>query len=281
MVDTTTVSISELPEWMRTPLTNMIATGEQLAQEPYNPYGGPRIADFNTDQGLAFQGARDYADYGQGNLGIASTLALDSAIGWPGANQADYINPFVQAAIDPSALEITRRNQDILNQQGAQASMSNAFGGARAALLDSEQNRNYMEEIGDLYSRGYAAAYDRGQGAFQQDMTQQLAAAQGLGNIQELGQTMGLRGVDALTRTGTMQQALEQDRLGLAYEDFQEQKNWPYSQLSFFNSLVRGIPNVGTIQTTTSPEAQQPNVTGQYLGAGIAGLSLIDRLFDI
>ena len=278
---TTTTTIQELPAWMRDPLTRMIATGEQLSEEQYTPYQGPRIADFTADQQQAFAGVGDLADYGQVNQGLASQMAIDAGDKWVDANQSAYINPFIEQAIDPAAREIGRANQDILNQYGAQAASSGAFGGSRNALLQSEQNRNFMEEIGDLYAQGFGAAYDRGQAAFFQDQAQGLAAAQALGDIGEQGQLMGLRGQDALIRTGTMQQAHQQDRLGLAYEDFLEQRNWPYSQLSFFNSLVRGIPNVGTITTQTAPEAQRPNVTGQYLGAGIAGLSLIDQLFDI
>jgi hypothetical protein len=41
---------------------------------------------------------------------------------------------------------------------------------------------------------------------------------------------------------GGQQQALQQQGLSQAYQDFQNQQNYPYKQLGFMSDLIRGLP---------------------------------------
>jgi hypothetical protein len=57
-----------------------------------------------------------------------------------------------------------------------------------------------------------------------------------------------------------------QNILGQKYQDFQDQKRFPYQQLEFQSNLLRGTPS----GTTQSMYAAQPSTGSQLLGAGTA-----------
>ena len=272
MPETTSTSITEWPDFLQGPLERMIETGENLASEPYNPYPGPRLAGFNDTQQQAFDQVGQYSQSAQPYLGIAGQLAGQSTVG---ANElvGDYMNPFLQAAIDPAAQEMTRSYLSEQNRIGAQAGSNNAFGGSRQALLEGGTQRNYMEGIGDLYAGGLAGGYDRGMEAALADQRRRLDASDQFGELGRSVQTAGFEGADAMARVGGLQQLFNQTQLDTAYGDFQRQEEHPYSQLSFMRSLISGAPQIGTTQTTTQQEG--PDRTSQLLGAGVAGLGIL------
>jgi hypothetical protein len=72
---------------------------------------------------------------------------------------------------------------------------------------------------------------------------------------------------------GGQQQALRQQGLDQAYQDFQNQQNYPYKQLGFMSDLVRGLP-LGQQSTRTMYEPG-PNAAQNLgaLGMGAYGLS--------
>jgi hypothetical protein len=65
---------------------------------------------------------------------------------------------------------------------------------------------------------------------------------------------------------GTQQQQQVQNILGQQYQDFLDQKKFPYQQLEFQSNLLRGTPS-GTTQTMYAPG---PSASSQLLGAGTA-----------
>lgn len=275
-VNQTTTTTTQVPQWMEEPLVRMIKSGESLAGQPYTPYQGPRISGFTPDQQTSFQGVRDNAYAGINSLGQAQSYVDQSAMGIPDMNVQQYMNPFLQAAIDPAALELERAYQKDLNAIRAEAAANDAFGGSRQAIREGTVQRNFQENLADLYARGLAGGYDRATALYSDDRNRMANAGQLTSGIGELTQAMGLRGSEALLKSGEVQRQHEQENLNLAYEDFLEQRNWPYAQLSYLNSLIRGIPQIGTTQTVQTGQA--PNQTSQALGAGIASLGLLDRL---
>jgi hypothetical protein len=72
---------------------------------------------------------------------------------------------------------------------------------------------------------------------------------------------------------GGQQQAQRQQGLSQAYQDFQDQKNYPYKQLGFFSDMIRGLP-LGQV-TSKSMYEPDPSMAQQAgsLGMGMYGLS--------
>jgi hypothetical protein len=65
---------------------------------------------------------------------------------------------------------------------------------------------------------------------------------------------------------GTQQQAFNQQGMDTDYQDFLNQQRYPYQQLEFMNSMLRGTP-MGTVQSMYQPA---PSALSQLAGLGTA-----------
>jgi hypothetical protein len=74
------------------------------------------------------------------------------------------------------------------------------------------------------------------------------------------------------TTTAAQQQALQQQYLDMAYQDFLRQRDFPMEQLQQYSSLLRGVPV--TPNSAVSTYAQQPGIGQQLLGTGLGAASI-------
>lgn len=277
MATTTTETTTQVPDWLAQPLQRMYTSAENLITQPYPTYGGPRIAPFNADQNAAFMGIRDIPGMGMPQTLEGADWMRQAGLDWTQANQNAYMNPFMQAAINPTLQRLTENYQQRLQSLGGQAASNNAFGGARQALLENAAGRDYNREFSETMATGLANAYQSGMTQFNQDQNRRYQTGAGLGAIGQQLQNMGVTGYDALLRSGGVQRDLDQSNLDLAYNDFNQQRDWPYGQISWLNSILTGGPNVGTVQTST---VNTPNPSGasSWLGAALGGIGLINNI---
>ena len=117
------------------------------------------------------------------------------------------------------------------------------------------------------------------------EQSRQFGAGQrlaGLGQAGQMGQTLTNIGsarsqadqarFGLQTQTAAQQQALQQQFLDRAYQDFLAQRDYPMEQLQQYSSLLRGVPV--TPSSTTSTYAQQPGIGQQLLGTGLGAASI-------
>jgi hypothetical protein len=91
---------------------------------------------------------------------------------------AYYGNPYQQNVTD-IALREARRQGDIERSRGALGAIGRGtFGGARQALMQAEQDRNFAQNIGDIQTRGSQAGYESAQKQFLADQANRMAAQQ-------------------------------------------------------------------------------------------------------
>lgn len=143
---TTTTSV-DVPAWYQQAQQNNINTATQIANRPYQAYGGPRIADWTQDQQAAFGQVRDQV--GQ------SGQAYDEAAGYI-RQGADPIQ--AQGYAPAGAAPVSQIQAPALGQaQGYDASMSqasNAQGvtGAQqmGSYIDPWTNQVIDRAMGDL-----------------------------------------------------------------------------------------------------------------------------------
>jgi hypothetical protein len=160
--------------------------------------------------------------------------------------------------------------------QQAQAAQRGAFGGARTAIVEAERQRNLGQLQSDIYGRGMQTAFEQARQAQQFGADLGLRGAglgvQAAGALGQLGQTQFGQQKDILQgqlSAGAQQQGLEQQRLGQAYQDFQNQRQYPYQQLAFMSDMLRGLPLAQYSQTMYQPP---PSMLGQVAGAGLTYL---------
>lgn len=95
----------------------------------------------------------------------------------------------------------------------------------------------------------------------------------------EAGQTLGLRGAEAITGVGKTQREMQQANLNLAYQDFLKQQGYPAEQIKFLSDVLTKInlPQT-TTQTTTStlPQPGEPSGLQKF----IEGLGGMDKFLE-
>jgi hypothetical protein len=275
-----------------------------INQNPYQTYGANRIAGFSPLQEMSFQGAANMQPSQQ--VGMGSDLAAAAGIGALGTNYqagrfgggmfgqgaADfYMNPYQQNVTDIGKREAARQSAIQGTQQQAQATQAGAFGGGRDAIMRAERERNLGQQMSDIQAQGSNAAFTNAQQQFNADQARRMqaqqlgeqsrqygaglgmqglqTALQGAGQLGQLGGQQFQQGMDInklQSAYGGQMQQQAQRPLDMAYQDFQNQQNYPYKQLGFMSDMIRGLP-LGQ-QSTTSMYEQGPGMTQTLAGLG-------------
>lgn len=89
----------------------------------------------------------------------------------------------------------------------------------------------------------------------------------------QYGQQMGIS--QAQMQAGGLQQAQEQRGLDVAYQQYQDQLNYPYKQLAFQSDMFRGLP---LSQSATTMYQNTGAAAPQLLGTGIAAYGATQRV---
>ena len=297
--------VSDLPDWAKPYAKETLGKGQALTdinQNPYQTYKGERVAGFSPMQQQSFQGATEMQPSGLGAqagqmAGVATMGALGTSYDpyrmgqFTSGRAAQYMNPFVEMAMEPQLREAQRTSEMQRVADMGQATRAGAFGGGRQAILEAERQRNLGTQLGDIRARGLMSAFDQAQQQFarEQQLREQSrqygaglgmqglqTALQGAGQMGALGGQQFQQGMDInklQNLYGAQQQQLEQQRLSQNFQDFQNQQRYPYQQLEFMSNLLRGTP-MGTVQTLYGA---QPTFGQQAaaLGAGAYGLSKV------
>jgi len=271
--------------------------------KPYVPYSSnpaDYVAGFSPMQQAAQQQTANLQVPGQygaasqaAGMGTMGSFGLAGQEAQTGQNLAQastnpnavgsYMNPYIQNALAPS--------QQLLNQQygmqGAQeqgaATSAGAFGGSREALMSGLNQQNQMlaqnQLVGNAYQNAYGAAQNQMNTVSAQGLAGQQAAMQGLGQGisgantlagiggQQLGAQQNI--IAAQSQAGQQQQTQQQNIMNQAIQNYATAQQYPEQQLSFMNSMLRGLP---TQQTTTATYQAAPSTVNQITGLGIAGL---------
>lgn len=284
----TVINQTSIPDYARPYVETMLGKAEALTRDnPYQAYPEQRSADFTDLQNKSFTGAQNLGPAQQLNVGSnMANMAGLGALGVAGQSNPQgfqdqvggYMNPYMQQILAPQLAE-ANRNYDIsgMNAQ-AKATQTGAFGGSRQALMQAENERNRNMGLSNIMGQGYNTAFTNAQNQFNQGNATQLQAFQNanqaagaLGNLgstqfsQQLG-TLGLQ-----NQFGTQQQQDQQNRLNQQYQDFLNQKQYPYQQLSYMSDMLRGMPlTQSSQQSYTAPPSTMSQVAG--LGTTAAGL---------
>jgi len=192
----------------------------------------------------------------QSNAGLGS---LDQSMGQtpmqPQQNgiAAQYMNPYLQNVLDPQLAELRRQNDITQAKTNAGLTSQGAFGGGRQAIMNSENNRNMMQEMNKTVGQGYSNAYDKAMGQFNAEQGQAKTLA------------------DMMAQQGAAQRDITQQGTAADYNEFLAQRDYPQKQLQFQQSMLQGLP----ISTVTNTAAQQTP-----LGAASSTIGGLGSMYD-
>ena len=314
-------------------------SGRVTGLKEFVPYTGERVAGFTPEQlavqsevsGMGTPGGFGTAESQLGTVGsvagTATAAGLGGALGYrPGtitpsgvaagtfgtAEAAKYMDPYTQSVVDVQKRE-ARRMADIQKSAGALGSIGRGtFGGARQALIQTEQDRATQDLLNKIQAEGGTRAFEQAQKAFQFDQSTSLDAqkamqAAGL-KADELGQQasqyqaalgkdIGLAGLatglEGAKATGALaateqvanlerlkaqaasaaeQQALQQEIDNMKYQQFKEQEDFQRKLLEYQSNILRG--NAAALGSSQVQYAPGPSMATQIGGLGLAGLGL-------
>jgi hypothetical protein len=303
------------------------AKGNVTGVQGMPTYTGERIAGFTPEQ-LKVQsdvaGMTTPGGFGAASSGLGMGQTMGFGAGAAGLGQAFGYNPMAisggtfdapaaeyymspyQSNVTDIAVREARRQGDIERSRGAMGAIGRGtFGGARQALMQSEQDRNLAQNIGDIRAKGQESAFQSAQQQFERDQARRMQAAQLGQQAQQyqagLGKDIGLAGIatgidasgkqaavgaatqtaelerlKAQAATGAEKQAFQQKIDDLKFQTFMDQQNFKRSQLEYLSNILRG--NAAALGSTQVQYTPQPSTVSQIGGLGLAGLGLANVL---
>jgi hypothetical protein len=266
----------------------MLGKAQAIADQPYAVYGGPQTAGESGLQSKVFQGLGNLSFPGQLGQSFSSTGAYQpppmapgvyspgavgtgagappmGGMGAPMGGQppsgqptgvaAQYMNPYLDSVLQPQLAEL-RRQSDINLQPGlAKMTQAGGYGGGRQAIMESEANRNLLQEQNKAIGTGYSNAYDKAMGQFNTEQGQAKTLA------------------DMMSEAGGQQRGIEQQGISADYNEFLAQRDDPMKKTQYLQSMLQGLP----ISTVTNTAAQQSGLGSLVSSIGGMG-SIMDSL---
>lgn len=224
-------STAGLPQWLSDYTQGLLSKANAVAAEPYQAYGGPRIADFTQDQQSAYGATRTAAnayqpDFNQARgqftnaTGFSATGAsqpfINTAAGMnpmgqaqPFINQAaqtfpgqvqNYMNPYTDQVVDRIGdLAARNLNEKLLPGINDQFIRAGQFGSSRNTMEVGRALRDTQESALAAQSQALERGFSQAGQLFNQDANRMgnLASTTGnlaLGEMGALGQLGQLAG---------------------------------------------------------------------------------------
>ena len=243
-----------------------MSQAQQAASQPFQQYGTQAsdfVAQLNPTQQSAIsnisgmQGmTAPYYQAATGTLGQALTPTYQTV--------GQYMTPFMNQVVSPVQQALQQQQGQQLAGQQAEAIRGGAFGNERAGLqrdvLLGQQNLAMGQAISPLYQTGYGQALQAAQ-------QQQQAGLQGANLYGQLGtgaQQAALAQAGAQLGAGTLGQQTDQAGITALYNQFQQQRAYPFQTAQFLSGIAGGL---GPLMGQMTYQSQATNPFGQFLAA--------------
>jgi hypothetical protein len=264
-------------------VTDMLGKGAALADMPYQPYMGPLTAGQSTLQDTAFQGLANlsvptaaqtsFDPMSFTGAGYAAPTAAQAVAGEMGAYtpasgdvMQQYMTPYLQGALQPQYAAAQRQADIAAQKLQSQYGKAGAYGGSRQGVAEAELQRGLLDRMSGITGQGYQDAFTAAQNQFNAEQQRQMQAAR-------QAQTYGLETLGAQRLGGAEQRAIEGQGIAADIAQFTEERDYPYKQVQYQQSLLQGLP----ISTQDYQYAEPSTLSNVMSGAG-GILGLLDTM---
>jgi hypothetical protein len=223
---------TNLAPWVGDYVGDMLGKAQALSNKGYQAYTGPLSAGTSPLQKQAFTAAE--------NINPQATFDTAAA--------QQYMNPFIETALKPQLDEMRRQAEISRNQQAGRLAKAGALGGGRQAIMESELLRNLGQQQALTTGKAYETAFDKAMGQYNKSREQQL---------QDVGALAGL---------GTQERSIEQQGIDQLRAEFEKQRQFPYEQLKFQQSMLSGLPVGATSITPNTSMISDLGLTTRQVG---------------
>ncbi len=252
-------------------VSEMLGKGAALADMPYTAYQGPLTAGPSSLQNQMFQGlaglAVPTATMTGSFTGQAPTLPtaqnvmdgggapLSGAAASSASPVSQYMNPYIDAALNPTIRRVQEETAKAQQNLQSQYAKAGGYGGGRQAVAEAGLQNRALDRIGDITAQGYATAYDKAADMFDRE------------------RTYGLRALDAMGRGGAQQRDIEQAGITADLRQFEQERDYPYKQVQYMQSLLQGLPI-----STQEYQYAEPSGLSNFMGGSSGILGLFETL---
>ena len=123
--------------------------------------------------------------------------------------------------------------------------------------MESELNRNLGQNLAAITGQGYQDAYTQAMNQFNVEQQRQQTA-------QDAANRYGLEALASQANLGAQERAIEAEGIAADIAQFEEERDFPYKQVQYQQSLLQGLP-IAAQSTTYSQPSTLSNILG---GAG-------------
>ena len=222
---------SSLSNWAGDYVTDMLGKGQALGDEGYNAYTGPLTADSSGLQDAAFEGLGGLANTFTTGMGTGGYTPQE----FTGANVGQYMNPYLTQALQPQIAAAQRQGEIDRINNASRMTQAGSFGGSRQAVAEAGLSRGLGANLANITGQGYRDAYDNATNQFNTAQDRRTTAQS---NINEYG----ISGLQSLADLGTTQRDIESEGITADRLQFEEERDFPYKQVQYMQSLLQGMP---------------------------------------
>ena len=243
-------------------VTDILGKGAALGDMPYEAYGGPLTAGESDLQTKAYEGIA--------GLDLEPTVGKMGAfdLGTFGASEAEqYMNPYLMAALQPQIDEARRQSEVDRVANASRLTQAGAYGGSRQAIMDSESQRNLLQNLSGITGEGYRDAYDKAMGQFNTEQDRGLTSQEDINRY-------GLAALEKTKQFGDDQRGITAEGIAADKTQFEEERDFPYTQVEFMQRLLSGLPIQTKDYTYTEPTGMEKATTD------ISGIMSLLKLFQ-
>lgn len=293
-----------LPSYLSDAAQKNVANAGAVTSTPYQPYTGEMTAPLSANQNTAtsmIQGAAatpnpytgQAADaYSNLTTAPAQSISAPSILGGGtdvnNSTISDYMNPYIQAALNPTLQAISRQGDAARKTIGASSTMSGAFGDARQGVETANQMRDEQQNVGNTVGSAYNAAFNTAAGLRGTDINNSMAvqnanagynetalarAATGATDLTNLDKYNTGRTVDlanALNSQGAQAQNTQQAADTANLTAYLRQQGYPAQMIQLMTQTLAGTPHDTSQQATT----MKPDNSGYGILGSLAGPAL-------
>lgn len=257
----TTKTIAEPPAETKPYLTPYLSRASELANAPYQEYGGNQVAPLNGDQTQAFDMVRQRATNGS---------PVSANANWNAANTlgGQYLdpssNPWLSKTYDAAASDMSRNySNSVVPGINSTFSMNGRYGSGAHQNAMGDAGRTLNSGLSNLGTQIYGQNYgqERGNQMNVMGMSSQLASAD-------------YADAQAMVGAGDAQRAFQQENMTSDYNKWLLSQQAPYQNLDVLGNAISTTLGSGGTTTAYGRGASGSNA-GQYVGAATTALGLL------
>lgn len=254
-VNQTQTTTQGIASYAQPAVNQILGRATELAQRPYESYGGERVAGLSGLQNQALGGI--------GGLQPAGAFQYSPTQQFTSGIAQQYMNPFT----DVLQQREQQRAGQAAAQEGANAVAAGAFGGYRQGV-----QKAIGADLSAMRSMDIdRQAFENAQRQFNQYQTQDFQRQQAQDRANQLAQQGAMDVYGAQLRAGATPRDIEQQRNEANYQDWLSGKEYDWKNVGRLQSALSGLPITNTTQTINYGKGSP---LGQALGLGVAGSAL-------